>query len=94
MSPQWGYAVTALAGVLVGLGLARAFLHGPFYRTPTVADTAPPTVAEVRSSLTSSWPSPDCRQGKHAACTGVGFDDALDDIVDCPCACHHPEETP
>lgn len=35
--------------------------------------------------------SPDCRDGKHRACIGVGFDDALDDVCACPCTCHTEE---
>lgn len=32
--------------------------------------------------------NPDCRDGKHDACSGVGYDAGLDLITDCPCTCH------
>lgn len=32
--------------------------------------------------------NPDCVQGKHRACSGTAWDDAIDDLVACACACH------
>lgn len=32
--------------------------------------------------------NPDCRDGKHASCSGDGWDMELDNVTDCPCACH------
>lgn len=29
---------------------------------------------------------PECRQGKHANCTGWALDPDTDELVDCPCA--------
>lgn len=36
--------------------------------------------------------SPDCRDGKHTACTGDGWDDARERWAPCPCACHRVGE--
>ena len=49
--------------------------------------------------------NPDCRDGKHRACSGTAWDDERDELVACPCSCHgealaaaheaaHPEQTP
>ncbi len=39
--------------------------------------------------------NPDCRDGKHAACSGDGWDTATDCYTPCPCACHgHFSRTP
>lgn len=32
--------------------------------------------------------SPDCRDGKHAACIGDAWDDVVDEPTDCTCECH------
>lgn len=32
--------------------------------------------------------NPDCRDGKHAACNGDGWDYDADEPVRCRCACH------
>lgn len=32
--------------------------------------------------------SPDCRQGKCRACTGLALDPVADDVVECECDCH------
>jgi hypothetical protein len=32
--------------------------------------------------------NPDCRDGKHAACSGTGWDMELDEERTCPCTCH------
>lgn len=32
--------------------------------------------------------SPDCRDTKHTACNGNGWDIANDRFADCPCPCH------
>lgn len=32
--------------------------------------------------------NPDCRDGKHASCSGDGWHLELDKVVDCPCDCH------
>ena len=36
--------------------------------------------------------NPDCRDGKHDACNGDGWDTRLDAVTDCPCTCHEPKE--
>lgn len=33
--------------------------------------------------------NPDCQTGKHAACSGGGWDLSSDRPVPCRCACHH-----
>lgn len=35
--------------------------------------------------------NPDCRDGKHASCSGDGWDSRLDEPAPCPCACHDPQ---
>jgi hypothetical protein len=37
--------------------------------------------------------NPDCRDGKHATCSGDGWDVELDKVFDCPCTCHAPAFT-
>lgn len=32
--------------------------------------------------------NPDCRDGKHASCSGDGWDETTDQPADCPCNCH------
>jgi hypothetical protein len=32
--------------------------------------------------------NPDCAAGKHAICDGLGWDTVIDDLIDCPYACH------
>lgn len=32
--------------------------------------------------------SPDCRDGKHGSCIGVGWDSSADVATECPCPCH------
>ncbi|WP_160665362.1 hypothetical protein [Pseudarthrobacter sp. ATCC 49987] len=32
--------------------------------------------------------NPDCRDGKHASCSGYGWDLETDSAMDCPCDCH------
>ena len=32
--------------------------------------------------------NPDCQAGKHAACAGDAWDEAMDERVDCECECH------
>ena len=34
--------------------------------------------------------SPDCRDGKHSACTGDGWCTVRDTLVPCSCSCHLP----
>lgn len=35
--------------------------------------------------------NPDCRDGKHRACDGSGWDEEADQPIRCPCDCHaHP----
>lgn len=34
--------------------------------------------------------NPDCRDGKHSSCNGVGYDETLDLLRPCPCICHDP----
>lgn len=34
--------------------------------------------------------NPDCRDGKHASCSGDGWDNGLDEPAPCPCSCHPP----
>lgn len=36
--------------------------------------------------------NPDCRDGKHQACTGYGWDFEQDIPAPCPCECHKPKE--
>jgi hypothetical protein len=38
--------------------------------------------------------NPDCRDGKHAACQGDGWDHDADEPTDCPCPCHTTGGTP
>lgn len=33
--------------------------------------------------------NPDCRAGKHRACSGRGWDLSSDQSVPCLCSCHH-----
>jgi hypothetical protein len=33
--------------------------------------------------------NPDCRDGKHASCSGDGWDLELDNVIECPCDCHN-----
>jgi hypothetical protein len=37
-------------------------------------------------------PDPDCRDGKHAACHGFGWDADQDAPAECPCACHGTDQ--
>ena len=32
--------------------------------------------------------NPDCRDGKHAACAGDGWETLTDEPATCPCECH------
>lgn len=32
--------------------------------------------------------NPDCRDGKHKACNGDGWDFETDEPAPCPCSCH------
>jgi hypothetical protein len=34
--------------------------------------------------------NPDCRDGKHRACAGDGWDYIADEPIPCPCTCHTP----
>lgn len=34
--------------------------------------------------------NPDCRDGKHRACDGTGWDHENDEPAPCPCECHTP----
>jgi hypothetical protein len=36
--------------------------------------------------------NPDCRDGKHASCSGDGWDLEQDQPGPCPCECHHPQD--
>lgn len=38
--------------------------------------------------------NPDCTNGKHRSCTGVGWDDELDEYAPCPCTCHPKPSAP
>lgn len=38
--------------------------------------------------------NPDCRDGKHDACNGDGWDHDTDEPVPCPCDCHRPGPLP
>jgi len=42
--------------------------------------------------LSESKDSPDCRVGKHRACTGDGWDHNQDAPAPCSCACHKAPE--
>lgn len=35
--------------------------------------------------------NPDCRDGKHRACSGTAWDDERDELAACPCSCHTPD---
>lgn len=76
-------ALVAIPHVLArGIDLMR----NAFSRfTDAVADAieALPELAVIDPPL-----SPDCSQGKHRACSGDTWDDALDQLVMCPCDCH------
>lgn len=37
--------------------------------------------------------NPDCRDGKHASCSGDGWDWRHDEPMPCPCNCHDTKET-
>jgi len=37
--------------------------------------------------------SPECRDGKHAACVGEAWDDLADEQADCGCTCGHTGQT-
>jgi hypothetical protein len=55
MSPDAGYVITALAGVLVGLGVARAFMRGPLHLTQRVGSLTAPTRDELAVSTTLTY---------------------------------------
>lgn len=38
--------------------------------------------------MTEGARSPDCKAGKHAACSGDAWDTAKDEPIDCACPCH------
>lgn len=38
--------------------------------------------------MSTTMPSADCRDGKHRACSGEGWDDEAGAVVQCPCVCH------
>jgi hypothetical protein len=40
------------------------------------------------SAIIVSRPNPDCESGKHAACSGTGWDFAADRLANCTCVCH------
>lgn len=46
----------------------------------------------MRARDIGGWPSPDCEVGKHAACSGDGWDHENDRPAACPCLCHTPAE--
>jgi len=35
--------------------------------------------------------NPDCRDGKHAACSGSGWSNDFDTYTDCSCPCHRED---
>lgn len=37
--------------------------------------------------------NPDCRDGKHRACSGTAWDDERDELGACPCSCHGGEDS-
>ena len=55
-------------------------------------DVTPRRAHERRSAVTR--PSPDCRDGKHRACTGEGWDADADTVVGCSCECHDKGRKP
>ena len=36
--------------------------------------------------------NPECRDGKHKNCDGLGFDFDTDEFTDCPCKCHKEKQ--
>lgn len=36
--------------------------------------------------------NPDCKGGKHQACSGTAWDETADALVLCDCVCHTPKE--
>lgn len=36
--------------------------------------------------------NPDCREGKHRACTGDAWDNEADELCACECACHDTKD--
>ena len=44
--------------------------------------------AEVELSKSDILMNPECRDGKHSNCDGMGFDLQTDNYVPCPCSCH------
>lgn len=60
------------------------------------AGVAAPREAEIRSCV-DTMPdilSPDCRDGKCAACTGDAWNNQTDEPTPCECACHDTKELP
>jgi hypothetical protein len=65
----------AAAGLLVGTSKSEAV-------SLAVAADEPTRVAHL---------NPDCRGGKHAACSGTAWDDDTDQLTGCACDCHTEE---
>jgi hypothetical protein len=45
------------------------------------------TVNDINGNL-----NPDCKGGKHQACSGTAWDETVDALVLCDCVCHAPKE--
>ena len=60
------------------------------------ADPAGTVAYHLAQILDPAWAPakrcPECRNGKHAICTGEALDETTDEIV--PCDCTHDEDTP
>lgn len=47
-----------------------------------------------RQAMSGVMLSPDCRDAKHTACNGTGWDIAADQFDLCPCPCHRNHVRP
>jgi hypothetical protein len=57
-------------------------------------DPLPDTAAEHGCQTKPPLLNPDCRAGKHQACSGTAWDDTTDALAPCGCACHDEGTTP
>lgn len=93
-APDWQFGIPrhdwqSTDGGFVRVGDPAAGLA--FNRRFTVL-YVPAGTAESRPHGPSTVIGPDCRDGKHRACDGRGFDIVADEIITCVCTCHGAEE--
>lgn len=73
-----GFARRAQAHALTGILAALI--------EPLNVEPAPST--DIRFPAGATLLSSDCRDDAHRACAGSGWDDAANEVADCPCGCH------